>query len=216
MPTATTPMFVSLDPGPTITALVLHYKRRLRELVGDQMFLNDPPHLTVYLAHFASKSRVVQVAAELATESGAIDINIVGWHVFTNDQLTGGHTLVLQFDEFTQSQLRTFQKRAIDRLAPLRDRQATTARYIPQFQLLSTKRRESVEEIGFPFTGADWHPHFTVASIRRADWAPVAAEILPNSPRVAESCGRITVYQLENSEPQMVVSYSLNRHKVAA
>ena len=104
-------MFVSVDPGPMITALVLKYKRRLRELVGDQMFLNDPPHLTVYLAHFAARQRVIQAAAELAAESAAIDINIIGWHVFTKDQLTGGHTLVLQFDEYTQSQLRTFQKR---------------------------------------------------------------------------------------------------------
>src|SRR5262249_47476167 len=154
------------------SALVLSYKRRLRELVGEQLFLNDPPHLTVYLAHFAAKQRVIQAAAELAAGSAAIDINVVGWPVVTNDQLTGGHTLVLQFDERTQSQLRSFQQSAIDQLAPLRDRQATTARYIPQFQLLSTKRRESVEEIGFPFTRSDWHPHFTVASIRRADWVP--------------------------------------------
>jgi hypothetical protein len=178
--------------------------------------LNDPPHLTVYLANFPSKQRVLEAAAQLAGELPSVDLQIVGWHVFTNDQLTGNHTLVFQFDDRTQMQLRAFQRYVIERLASLRDIRATIARYVPQFQLLSCKRREAVEEYGFPFVGADWHPHFTVASIRPKDWQPVAQQILPNAPQISESCGRLTIYELQKSEPVALVSHPLREFKVAA
>ena len=51
------PMFISLDPDETLEQRILQYKSEVRELVGDQLFLADPPHLTVYLAVFADELR---------------------------------------------------------------------------------------------------------------------------------------------------------------
>lgn len=209
-------MFVSVDPGPAIESMLLRFKRQVRQLAGEQLFLNDPPHLTVYLAHFPTKEPLLAAVAKLAAEVPAITIKISGWHIFANDQLTGRHTLVAQFDDYTQSQLRSLQQRVIGTLAPLRNVQATTARYTRQFQLLSRQRRESIEDHGFPFTGADWHPHFTVASVRPDVWPRVADEILPKAPKIMEACSRLTVYELEDSEPIALISHPLRSHEVAA
>ena len=195
---------------------VMRYKREIRELVGTQLFLNDPPHLTVYLAAFLQEEPVLAAAADLAEELSAIEIRVVGWHVFTSDPLTGGNTLVFQFSEKSQSALRTFQQRLINEIAPLRDRSATMARYLRQFHKLSRERRDSIEECGFPFTGADWHPHYTVASIRPDNWPTVASQVLPKAPTINESCRALTVYRLEREEPVIVGSHGLRGREAAA
>ena len=33
-------------------------------------------------------------------------------------------------------------------------------------------------DVGFPYTGEGWHPHFTIASIRSKDWEIVAEALL--------------------------------------
>ena len=208
-------MFLSLDPGSGIDTLLLRYKREIRDLVGEQLFLNDPPHLTAYLAAFAQQEPVQATAADLAAEFSAIEMQVVGWHVFTSDPLTGGNTLVFQLSERSQSELRGFQQRLIEEFAPLRDRSATMSRYLRQFHKLSRERRDSIEECGFPFTGADWHPHYTVASIRPDDWK-VASQVLKQPPTISEHCGSLTVYLLEREQPVAVASYPLRMREVAA
>jgi 2'-5' RNA ligase len=209
-------MFFSLDPGPGINALVMRYKREIRELAGEQLFLNDPPHLTAYLAAFERQEVVLPTTAKLAAKLSAIEIQVIGWHVFTSDPLTGGNTLVFQLSERSQTELRIFQQRLIEEFAPLRDRSATISHYLRQFHKLSQQRRDSIEECGFPFTGADWHPHYTVASIRPSDWPNVASQVLKRVPTISEQCGALTVYGLEREEPVAVASYPLRMREAAA
>jgi len=213
---ATTPFFLSFDPEPAIESLVRRYKRRVRQLVGDQLYLSDPPHMTCYLAHFADSKPVIAAAAKLIDELSAPEINIVGWHTFEADQLTGNNTLVLNFDESTQTRLRFLQSQLIDALSPLRDRTATREHFVPRWGALSVEQRCSVDEYGFPFTGNGWHPHLTVASIRPADWRRASDELLAESPQVTGCCRGLTVYRLERLEPVAVAAFALPCCEVTA
>ncbi len=215
-PRSTTPFFISLDPEPAIESLVRRHKRRVRQLVGDQLYLNDPPHLTCYLAHFTDSKPVIAAAAKLVEELSAPDIHIVGWHTFEADQLTGNNTLVLNFDELTQSRLRLFQSQLIDAFSPLRDRTATREHFAPRWGALSVEQRCSVDECGFPFSGVGWHPHLTVASIRPADWPRVSGDVLAESPHISGCCRGLTVYRLEGLEPIAVAAFTLRCYEVTA
>src|SRR5215470_16874041 len=133
------PHFVSLDPDGTLSALVRRYKRRVRQLVGVQTFLDHPPHITSYLAHFptSAEKAVVDAVATLAETISQQEIRVVGWHVFDGDALTGGHTLVLRFDNDTEARLQRLQGRVIRLLGELRDVQATKSRYAARWNALS-------------------------------------------------------------------------------
>jgi hypothetical protein len=213
---STTPFFLALDPEPAIESLVRGYKRRVRQAVGDQLYLNDPPHLTCYLAHFADSKTVIAAATRLMEEISAPEINITGWHTFERDQLTGNNTLVLNFNELTQSRLRCLQSQIIDAVSPLRDRTATRAHFAPRWGALSVEQRWNVDDCGFPFSGAGWHPHLTIASIRPTDWLRASAELLAESPQIAGCCRGLTVYRLEGLEPVAVAGFTLRCCEVTA
>jgi 2'-5' RNA ligase len=215
MSIASKPMFLSLDPDPTIGDLVLRHKQQVQHLVGDQLFLNDPPHLTVYLAIFSSRQVVIDLAAELAENLSPPEIDITGWHVFQRDQLTGNQTLVFQFSPHCITQLQAVQQSALRSFAPHRDVLASEARYSSRMQALGPVEWRSIQDFGFPFTGREWHPHLTVASIRPCDWQAVSDRLLSNEPRAVGNFDSITVFELDGLEPVALESFSLRPCEVS-
>ncbi|MCC7083495.1 MAG: 2'-5' RNA ligase family protein [Pirellulales bacterium] len=213
---SSTPLFLSLDPEPGIASLVKRYKRRVRHAVGEQLYLNDPPHLTCYLAHFSDSRAVIAATSRFIADLAAPEINISGWHVFEGDQLTGNNTLVLDFDELTRHRLRQMQSQIIDAIAPLRDRTATREHFAPRWGALSVEQRCNVDDRGFPFCGVGWHPHFTIASIRPCDWQRASAELLAETPQVSGCCRGLTVFRLKGAEPVAVAAYTLRCDEVTA
>lgn len=199
-----TPMFVSLDPDDAIDALVRRYKRQVRELVGGQLYLEDPPHVTAYFAIFEQPERVADVLAGLTDGWSPVELVIDGWHVFENDPLTGNQTLVLEFDLPTQQRLRNVQKQIISALATLRDVHSSCERYEHSRAHLTVAEQRSIDTVGFPFTGDGWHPHLTIASIRREDWPTVAGELLAEQPQIHGTCSQATLYSLQDSHPVIV------------
>jgi 2'-5' RNA ligase len=212
------PFFVSFDPDGALSALVRRYKRRVRQLVGGQTFLDHPPHITAYLANFpaSAEQAVDDAVASLANTISAEEIRVVGLHVFTDDALTGGHTLVLRFDDQTHSRLRLLQGRVIRLLSELRDAQATIARYGDRRNALTTEQQRAVDEIGFPYCGAGWHPHLTIASIGPSDWPRVAREILNDLPQAAGCVNGLSIYRLVENEPVAIKTFSLRSYEVTA
>jgi 2'-5' RNA ligase len=212
------PLFISLDPDATLAALVRRYKRRVRQLVGKQTFLDHPPHITTFLAHFpdSAERAIVDVVASLAEALGPEEVRVVGWHVFAEDALTGSHTLVLRFDDDTRARLQKLQGRTIGLLSDLRDRPATKQRYAARWTALSADQQRAVDELGFPYCGADWHPHLTIASIGPVEWPRVAREVLNDLPQAAGCINALTVYRLVENEPVPIRTFSLRSCEVTA
>jgi 2'-5' RNA ligase len=214
MSIASKPMFLSLDPDPTIGALVLRHKHEVRALVGNQLYLNDPPHVTLYLALFSSRRKVIDLATELVENLTPPEVTISGWHVFERDQLTGNQTLVFQFSPVCIAQLQAVQQSALRCLGPERDRRATEARYASRLEALSPVEQRSIQEFGFPFTGKQWHPHLTIASIQPTAWQRVADCLLSETPRAKGQFDSLTVFELDGLEPIALESFSLRTCEV--
>ncbi len=207
----TIPMFVGLDPDPRLAEVVWAYKRRVRTLVGAQTFLDDPPHLTVYLAAFDEPAVVVDAMEQLAAATASPALGIVGWHVFRSDALTGGNTLVCQLADDDVRALRTLQHSVIQRIAPLRDDRATESRYAERLESLDETQRSAIRRCGFPYVGEHWHPHFTIASIRQSDWPTIEREMLRSPPQLEATCSGATLYRIDDGHPTSVRSFALRR-----
>jgi 2'-5' RNA ligase len=218
MPANTTRIFVALRPCEPIDALMRGYKRRLLAAAGPQMYADDPPHTTLYLAEFA-KEHVAELLLMAGQIAGAIEmpaVTIDGWQVFERDPLTGLKTLVCRFNHETCDRLRWVQLRVLAALAPLRDMAATQRALLPRWPALSGQQRRRGTLFGFPYVGRGWIPHLTVASVRPSEWAIVGQVFnLPkqNSGQVENlSYGHFTildVFELQGLEPRLLATFPL-------
>lgn len=197
--------FVALEPDAELTALLWRYKNRTRELVGPQLFLDHPPHLTAFLAVFPVDVSLLSQIGPMPTPR----VRLRGWHVFEGDALTGMNTLVCDIDPQDQEQMRGIQRQLVTALSPLRDRAATEARFGPRLTQLSEEQRANVAEHGFPYLGAGWVPHLTVASIRVADWDRLFAELRDDPPLGEFTCPRLREYVLVDEHPEPVGAIDL-------
>ena len=201
--------FISIDPSPEFSSTIEAYKQTVRELVGNQVFLNEPPHMTAYLARFTNEADLSKHVVDLTESIPAITLQCSGWHVFDADPMTGNRTLVVDFDEPSQKQLRSAQQHIGFALRELYDKDATKHRYSEAWEYFTPEQREAVDSVGFPFWGPGWHPHFTIASIRPLDWPTVAEKLLSSPPKGEIVCSSLTLYHVVDGESRPIFSYDL-------
>ena len=194
-------VFAALVPDATLEALIQGFKDRVRSVAGDQLYLDDPPHLTVYLAAYASSAAAVDLWRRFARTPAAIPIRLTGWHVFEADALTGNHTLVCDVAAEDKPLLRQLQCTVIEQLASARDLRATRERFAPRWRYLTADQQLCVERVGFPYVGAGWEPHFTIASVSVEAWDQVWREMKSQPPRGAFACRGLRLYQLVDNRP---------------
>jgi len=207
-PTASEVLFVSLDPDESLSGVIQSYKNCTRELAGEQLFLADPPHLTVYLANFADAKQVASECAALAQRLPRLPANIEDWHVFAADAMTGNNTLVCQIAADDRERMRSLQDQVIRRLAPLRDVAATDARLSSRFNALRPEEQTNARNCGFPYLGPGWHPHFTIASIRTADWPRIWPHLELTPPVGRFLCPQLTLYRVTNGHCTPLESFA--------
>ncbi len=194
-------MFAALVPEAALHRLVQDYKDEARALVGEQLFLDDPPHLTVYLSVFPSVAAVLDQWAQLPIKDVEQPVEITGWHVFHADALTGNHTLVCDLAAADKRRLRDAQQQVINQLAPVRDPVAARQRFALRSSALDEAQRAAVAEHGFPYVGAGWEPHFTIASIQPDMWPRVWRAFADRPPVGSFCCPRMRLYQLHDGVP---------------
>ncbi len=188
---------------------MLEYKRRTREMAGEQLYLDDPPHATLYLALFDDASRTAGAVREFAAGSPAPSAGVDGWHVFEGDVLTGRHTLTCELRAADRVALGKFQERTVRALSPLRDAAATRARYDASWPRLAEAERANVLEFGFPYVGPIWHAHITIASIWPDDWSKVWGCLKESPPSGRVRFTRMNLYRLDGLTPVVVETFSL-------
>jgi hypothetical protein len=203
------PYFAALEPDDDRRAKVLGWKRRVFDLVGPQLYLDDPPHITLFLAVYPPFSDLPTVVGDLAGEIRLPPLEIAGWHVFEADALTDRNTLVCDLSSASRDALRCAQQAAVAALAGLRDRVRTRARYEAAWQRLSGVEQSNVESFGFPFVGPIWHPHVSIASIQRKDWAAVWSAFADVSPAGPFRLPWLALYRLEEEKPVLVDRWAL-------
>jgi 2'-5' RNA ligase len=197
-------MFAALEPDAALQRLVQDYKDETRALVGEQLFVDDPPHLTVFLSVFPTVAAALAQWAKLPAKDVEQPVEITGWHVFDADALTGNHTLVCDLAAEDKRRLRDAQQQVIDQLAPIRDREAACRRFAPRASALDESQRAAVAEHGFPYVGAGWEPHFTIASIQPDVWPRVWRAFADRPPVGSFRCPRMRLYQLDEGVPVAV------------
>ena len=180
-------------------------------MAGLQRYLADPPHLTVYLAMFSCECGLRPALEKLVPRLKVPRGTIRGWHVFWSDQLTSCHTLVYDLPRDSNPEIVAIQRQVVDRVAPLRDPEATRDRFATSWARLSAEEQRNVEEHGFPFAGANWHPHVTVASVAVEDWPAAWAALGGQSPAGSACFPYLSLYELREEVPALRERFILSQ-----
>jgi len=203
--------FAALMPDERTSAMIQHFKDRTRELVGPQLYLDDPPHTTVYLASFPNGFDAIE-RLRTAVIPAPSPVRFHGWHSWVGDPLTGRNTLVCSLHPDDKPMLRVRQQHIAAALAPHRDPATTEARFACRFDSLTAEQRHNVRTVGFPFLGDGWEPHITVASIAPEHWDIVLRELHSCPPFGAFSYTHLEVFELHGDEPSSRGRYEFPAH----
>jgi 2'-5' RNA ligase len=206
---AMTTCFLALIPDEAFANAVLSYKRRTRQRIGPQLYLSDPPHLTLYLASFPNPVALGSAVQKAIRGLPAPTAQICGWHVFRDDPLNGNHTLVCDTDPQHRRDLAICQEHICTAVSCLRDSPSTLARYVSSQRRLSEAAQANLTQWGFPFVGSIWHPHVTIASIRPADWDAIWPELKNDPPGGTVRFPKLCLYSLKHGKPVLLESFHL-------
>jgi hypothetical protein len=153
---------VFLEPTGALHDAVLARKELTARTWPGATFVNHPPHCTLWvgtLRDAEAAQHAVQNAVARMTDWPSVDQ--LPAHVFFDDQLAGGgQTCVLALP--VTAALIALQGIVADALAPHISQPADEE--LPA-GLRHSPYRESWRRYGFPFVGAHWLPHFTIASL---------------------------------------------------
>jgi hypothetical protein len=159
---------VTLEPDGLLCKKILNLKGEVRALAGDQQYLRDEPHLTLYacdIGGFASvESGFGGVAEKIRATYGPLKVEIAGWLVFKGDAVTRRDTLTCKVAGASLPALRSIQAAVVSFLNEHR-RKEPLRRYAAAADGMDQAARANIDAYGYPFVGENWKPHVSIASI---------------------------------------------------
>lgn len=186
---------------PAINQFFAGWKDYARELEPDAPYLNHPVHCTLFL-FLAPKVReddLVNVMEDFCHKQKTIDVRFEGWHVFPKDILTGGDTVVVCLEP--SASLLKLQGEVGAAFNPYR------AAPLPYQNEWDGPYLKSYEQYGFPFVGAHWLPHITVASF--ADKREIFTGKVTQAGKLPESSSitSLSLYKIDGEKHELLRIY---------
>src|SRR3989344_4277367 len=132
---------IALEPEKRLGKLIDNQKKQVKYIAGDQIYLNHPPHITLYVL-LSDEDEIKNIIGRISENTRKINVQIKDLNVFRDDFKTKCDTIFYEF--FENEKLKKMHDYVVSLLSEL---------------------DESIEK--FPFMGDDWHPHMTIASIQK-------------------------------------------------
>lgn len=197
---------ITLEPEKRLKKEITRIKDEVRHLVGDQLYLLDEPHLTLYIGQFGNV-RVFEEAFEKLVETlrakpKRVNLEIVGWASFKDDSITGRDTLVCDFAKKHIPALQEIQMEIVTCLSRFR-RPGLIRRYQSVYDRLGPGERENLDNFGYPFVGEIWKPHFSIASFDKKAFSIAYRAFKDNCPVGCYRASSINLYALDEATERL-------------
>jgi hypothetical protein len=193
------------EPEKCLYDLISELKERAKAIAGPQQYLDDPPHLTFYLASFEedfaihreAPDKINKTIARLRAEGIDRRIELIDWLVFPSDPITRKETLACKIADQDKDKLRKIQTELVMQLDKYRAA-VTPKRYSEAYERLSPEMKRNVDQYGYPFVGKIWEPHFSIASFEPSSFEKVKKKIYNNCPKGHFNLERVVAYLLSD------------------
>lgn len=198
----------SLEPDRELYCFLKTCKKVAHSLAGQQRYLFDDPHLTLYVNRFNNiKSLIEDLNCNFLFPKLVITLN--GWRTFYNDPVTGGHTLAVGIDNESMKILRDIQIKLINIACKYR-----TKNILNRYQNsanFNEPMKKSLDTYGFPFVGKIWKGHFTVASFDIKVFPNVWTRLREFEPPEKVQITKMDFYNIYEQKFELINSWSCEK-----
>lgn len=178
--------YIALIPDENLIQLINEQKRMIRENIGNQKYLNHPPHITLVIFTTDNLNEIIEKIGALAKSIKKFNTKINNFHIFYNDSMTNRHTITYSLSE--------------ENIPFLREIQLNTINAIKKF---------NTKNFNYHFIGKDWIPHISVASIE-PDKFDLVFEKIKQKPIQGEfSIDSINLYRVGEETSFLIKSFEL-------
>lgn len=194
---------IALEPGRQLKERISELKRKAKSIAGRQLYMDDEPHITLYLGNFGDAERFIGGFEKVAMGiGGPVKVGISDWLVFRGDCVTGRDTLACAVSDGGSGKLARAQRLAVEYMRSFREG-GPMARYARAMDGMDATARRNVEKYGYPFVGVTWKPHVSIASFDRASFEKVFAAIGGGCPKGFYELAAISIYELSGTAESM-------------
>jgi 2'-5' RNA ligase len=153
--------FIEFDKK--ITKKILYQKRIVKKNFGNQIYLNHPVHLTLFVIKIKKISELKEIYKKQEKNlNKPFFITVTSSDIFINDPLTEGHTIFYRIKK--NKKIREVQLKHIKKI---NENIQVLKNETELFKISVLKK--NYERYGFPFVGKIWIPHITIASLKNIE-----------------------------------------------
>lgn len=197
---------VAIQPEDKLFKKIKKIKQQVKNIVGDQDYLRDDPHLTLYIGEFTNFRKWDNEFTEFVKELKVIKSELAGWYIFDKDPITGKKTICVEI--IKDKKLSEIQKKIIKLLSSYR-KNNIPQRYKKVYTNLKPIFKKNIDKFGFPFVGSIWIPHLNVASFTNNAFDDVW-EFLKSKKLTGEYIlQKIVIYELKQEKIEEVKVFPL-------
>ena len=152
-----------LEPEKRLYEIVSSIKKEILAKYGSSLYLEDPPHITLYVGRFKDKFlEESKYLTNLVKENHGICISVEVTFIFGPDPITGMDTPIYLVK--STPELRRLQEETIHFLEKHREKgivkRYSTIKFEKSFQ-------NNLDKYGYPFVGSVWKPHISLGSFNK-------------------------------------------------
>ena len=199
---------ITLEPDKILYEKIIALKAEVRELVGDQLYLQDEPHLTVYLGNFTEIAyfniQFTKAVKQIVHDFGQIPFSIDDWFVFKGDPITKRNTLVCEITQSDIAILKKVQHKIVTTLNSYR-KPRLIKRYSNVYKEMNGILKKNLDSYGYPFVGDIWKPHISIASIKEVVFKRVWKAVKGRCPKGGYRMNAVTIYELEEDTEKLTL-----------
>ena len=199
--------FFYLTPDKTLYDFINKCKQKAREICGEQKYLSDSPHLTLYVGDFNYDSHMFSLLETVKLEF--TEVKLSGWSRFMDDPVTGGHTLVIEVAPCGLDKLRELQIDVISKSLPFK-KPGILHRYRNSVSF-DKNMKSNLEVYGFPFVGEIWRAHFTIASFEKNVFDVIWQELKEEMPPESTEIENLSFASIHSDHFDVINNWSLVR-----
>lgn len=153
-----------IEPTGALKCEIMQLKDWSRlNFLGSQNYLDHPAHLTLFTLCVGNNSQhdIINTVNHALVTTKAFKIKTLDYMYFFDDALTNGHTFTIEVEKSNYLvNLQLILLKSFQHIREYNDNKSDVSN-IKLFQ-------ENFNELGFPFAGKIWKPHFTITSCQKS------------------------------------------------
>ena len=194
---------VTLEPEKKIADEIIRIKQKIQQEIGHQLYIRDPPHITLYLGYFKNSPDDIlyETLKEIKEKLSPIEVAIGELDTFGKDIISKKETLFLTIED-KYEKIQKVQKVIIDSLNLYRTKKIPL-RYKESYNSLNKTLKENIDKYGYPFVGEIFIPHISFGLFNHPKSKEIIKKLISKFPYGNYKLNRIVIYRLNEETEEL-------------